>query len=315
VRLLLDLGRVAEACAVGEDYMALCRREGLMAAQGLQLGLAHAHALALRGDHAEAARLADEMIAGMHAEGASAILFGVAFETRARIALASGDGPGFQRFAELWGRELAQGKNPVLNARHARLLDDARASRSGPPPAHHAAPALIPESADSEYRTVYSRLQECYDRADRARCALTILLQQLESFTGYLYGADPSGVTLLASLPDGSPEAELEDWVARWSSAEIASLTADVDTGDGDEAGSPAVPDRYTDQDGRRFAPIVLYGRSELECRLAAVLATHADQPGQPLVDRELGTRIANQLLEHGDVEGVILEEARTRVR
>ena len=282
---------------------------------GLQLGLAYAHALALRGDHADGARLADDMIAGLQAEGASAVLFGVAFETRARIALASGDGAGYQRFAELCGRELGQVKNPVLNARLARLLDDGRTHRSVPPPAQHAAPALTSESADSEYRTIYSRLHECYDRADRARCALTILLQQLESFAGYLYGADPSGVTLLASLPDGPPEAELESWIARWSSAEIASLTADIDTADGDDVSSSSVPDRYTDQDGRRFAPIVLYGRSELECRLAAVLAIHMDQPGQPLPDRELGTRIANQLLEHSDVEGVILEEARTRVR
>ena len=314
VRLLIDLGRIAEACEVGKDYLALCEREGLMMAQGPQLGLAYAHALALSGDHAEAVRRADEMIALMHAEGASAVLFGVAYETRARIALARGDGPGLLHFAELCGREFGQVKNPVLNARLARLLDDARVSRTAPPSADHVGPALTSGSVDSEYRTIYSRLHECYDRGDRARCALTILLQQLESFAGYLYGADPSGVTLLASLPDGPPEAQLEDWIARWSSAEIASLTADVDTGDGDEA-SPSVPDRYTDQDGRRFAPIVLYGRSALECRLAAVLAMHTDQPGQPLPDRELGTRIANQLLEHGDVEGVILEEVRTRAR
>jgi hypothetical protein len=295
--------------------MALCEREDLMTSQGLQLGLAYAYALALRGDHAEAVRLADGAIASMHAEGASAVLFGVAFETRARIALASGDDAGYQRFAELCGREFGQVKNPVLNARLARLLDDARTSPSVAPRTPHAGPALTSASADSEYHTIYSRLHECYDRADRARCALTMLLQQLESFEGYLYGADPAGVTLLASLPDGPPEAELESWVARWSAAEIASLTAEVDTGDGDDVSSPSIPDRYIDQDGRRFAPIVLYARSELQCRLAAVLAMHMDQPGQPLPDRELGTRIANQLLEHRDVEGVVLEEARTRAR
>jgi hypothetical protein len=39
----------------------------------------------------------------------------------------------------------------------------------------------------------------------------------------------------------------------------------------------------------------------------------HLEQSGQPLLDREIGTRIANQLIEHHDVEGVLLQEARTR--
>ena len=62
-------------------------------------------------------------------------------------------------------------------------------------------------------------------------------------------------------------------------------------------------------------APDLLFARSETECRLAAVLVMRLERASPPRSDRELGTRIANHLLDHGDVEGIVLQEVRTRVR
>ena len=176
--------------------------------------------------------------------------------------------------------------------------------------------ALTTEYTDGEYATIYSRMRECGDRGDRARVALTILLQHLESFAGYLYGVTQEGVTLLAGLPDFQPEPELDDWLQRWAAAEIASLIGEVATSDDDDAqGETSLPNRYTDRDGRRFAPVSLFGKSGFETRLAGVLVMHMARPDHGLRHREVGGRVAIQLLEHGDVEGVAVSEARTQTR
>jgi hypothetical protein len=145
-------------------------------------------------------------------------------------------------------------------------------------------------------------MEECGDRADRARCALTILLQHLESFAGYLYGVSDDGPTLLAGLPDSEPAAELEAWLERWLAASLASDAADA-----------GESDRYTDGDGRQFAAVPLFGRDERDARLAGVLVVHAEHPEHAPRARELSSRIAAQLLEHGDVEGVVVYDDRTQ--
>jgi hypothetical protein len=279
--------------------MLVCEREQLMGAHGLQVGIALAAALAQQGQHGEAARLAEDMIAGLRENGASAVMFGVAYETRARIALAMDDSEAFERFAELCGHEFNRGRNPVLAARFARLLEEARSATGGSiVPGPHLE-ALTSDYSDGEYSTIYSRIEECGDGADRARCALTIMLQHLESFAGYLYGVNADGPTLLAGLPNSESDAELESWLASWLAAEFG--------------GSAPPSDRYRDRDGRRFAAVPLFGGDERETRLAGVLVTHVQDVEPRSRIRELSSRIAAQLLEHGDVEGIALHDEQTQ--
>jgi tRNA A-37 threonylcarbamoyl transferase component Bud32 len=322
VALLSDLGRVEEACAVGRDYLALCQREELdTAVYGVQLGLAVSLALARGGHCEEGVALAERLIADLQRRQARTVMLGFAFETRARIALVMNDPPSFEHFAELCGGVYNLGKNAVLAARLARLLDEARTAKTNSIVPTARLQALTSEHSESEYATVYSRMEECADRADRARCALTILLQDLESFAGYLYGVNADALTLLSGLPEPEPEAGLDDWVRRCAAAEIAAAAGQADatvTGDDAEHSSAALPDRYLDGEGRRFKLILLFGKetggsgdSEAPARLTALLALQV-QGAESLPHGQLLQRLAGELLEHGDVEGVIVQDAGT---
>jgi tetratricopeptide (TPR) repeat protein len=313
ISLLAELGRADEACAVGRAYMTVCARVDLMASHGLQVGFALARALAQSGEYGEAVQLADDMLAGLRAFGASAVMSGVAHEARARIALAMNDAAAFEHFARLCGNDFNRGRNPVLAARFARLLDDARSATTASIIPTPGLAALTSDYTDSEYATIYSRMEECGDRADRARCALTILLQHLESFAGYLYGVNEDGTTLLAGLPDSEPNAELEAWLAGWLAAEIANHAAEADAGNAEPQRSNTSPDGYVDRDGRRFVPVQLFGRDAHEARLVGVLVLHVDLDDYTPRASEIGSRIAAQLLEHGDVAGIVLHDIRTQ--
>src|SRR4249919_3318533 len=165
-------------------------------------------ALSKMGRHDEACRRAETVVATIDQVGTIGFMPGLAYETRARVALAASDFAAFDRYAELCAREYCRFKNPVLAARLARLSAEARAAAGDAIRSTLVLDELSSEVSQSEYQTVVSRMRECSDAGDRARCALTILLQHVESFAGYLYGVSKDGATLLAGLPDATPDAE-----------------------------------------------------------------------------------------------------------
>jgi hypothetical protein len=137
------------------------------------------------------------------------------------------------------------------------------------------------------------------DASDRARCALTILLQHLESFAGYLYGFHGDGVALLAGLPEGTPEPELDAWARRWTHAELGALAGEV-------------PNRHVDREGRVFEAILLLESARDKDNVAAVLVLHVSEAQRVPYDKPLLACMASELLERGDVTGVVLEQTGT---
>jgi hypothetical protein len=208
------------------------------------------------------------------------------------------DGPALERFARLCGDELGKAHNPALSARFARLLDEARN--------HDVAPASLPPeihglvsggATDTDYETVESRMRECLDDEDRARCALTMLLQQAESFAGYLYGIKEGGVVLLAGLPERSPEPGLSEWLQQLAAIELTSDGDVIATGEADTCTQDAAPSRYVDGEGRAFEPMWLVAREQPGQRVpVAVLAYHVVPGPRSLPDRGLLAHIAEQL-------------------
>ncbi|HEY2735019.1 MAG TPA: hypothetical protein VGI70_13580, partial [Polyangiales bacterium] len=165
---------------------------------------------------------------------------------------------------------------------------------------------------------------ECLDRADRARCSLTILLQSAESFEGYLYGADGDALIALAGLPNLDAEPGLTDWLSTWVTAEETAERDDAaDTIDRAERATESsvtgteesetfaprhgVPSRYVDAEGRHFEAILLVGRRDERRAIAGVLALQLTGRAQPRPPSDLLSEIASHLLDQGDVSGAAL--------
>jgi hypothetical protein len=149
---------------------------------------------------------------------------------------------------------------------------------------------------------------ECVDEYDRARCALTMLLQSSDSFAGYLYGVSDDALTLLAGLPDVQAEEGLTHWAESCLEAEIVSQASATATADGeDEDQNPTPAMRYTDAEGRYFEPIFLVAKHDGEQRIAAVLVMQINPGPRTMPDKDLLAEIADVLFEHGDVRGAVL--------
>jgi hypothetical protein len=333
VQLLCDLGRTDEAVERGLSYVERCEQKDLSPTAHVT-HVATAVALARAGQYPAAVRMVEgviEIAVGLNQGG---VCIGSMYEARARIAALMQDREAFQLYADRCAEAYQQGKNANLAAKLVRLFEDARAA--DPTTADSSIPlrtSLSQPPGDSEYATLHSRMLECVDESDRARCALTILLQGLDSFAGYLYGINEHDHVLLASLPEDEIDSELEGWFEQLLTEELGepnradvtrrrSRPSDHDDDDPDvtRRGRPGrdhsqTSFRYTDPRGRVFEPMFLIKHDGPQQLLAAVLIHHVGRGAGKRPSREVQDELVDQLLEHGDVTGVPLALTNTQTR
>jgi hypothetical protein len=329
VRIVRGLDDTQAALSHAERYIAICDREQLSTCDRT-LRMELALTLARVGQHEPALKTIDPLIATAESMGSTGLALGVFYEARARIAIAMGDRASFESSSAQCAREYKKGRNSALSAKFARLLEDGR--RQGLVEGDPASGTIEPlgSSPETEYNTVSNRIIECVDGPDRARCALTMLLQSTDTYVGYLYGVEASELTPLAGLPELRAEESLECWLQHWVRAEQelasqAPVTLGTATmsepppllgeNDSETQGTCSLDGEsrnevsayYSDLEGRRFKAVLLVGQLETERRIAAVLALQvmSRQYGRP--SDQLLSRIADQLLENRDVEGVLL--------
>jgi hypothetical protein len=323
VSLSAQLGRVSEAVEQARHYLALGAQHAL---QSPDLPLRAALVLAQAGACDQAVQVLAPLLAESDEQGRVGLAAGSLYEARARIALAAGDAEAFDGSLKRCAAEYEKSKNPALLAQATALLDEAKQRGLV---ANEAADAirqsLQPPAAESEYDTLHSRMAECVDRADRARCALTLLMQDSVSNLGYLYGCSAEHeLTLLAALPDPPTGPDVAAWLERYVRAWVAAraaretsatASADLDTRAEDTStasqsvsttqsgaalGESRVSSTYVDADGKHLQAVLLVD-SQTD-RLAAVLVLEII-PRRPFgIAQQRVAAIARQLLEHDDV-------------
>jgi tRNA A-37 threonylcarbamoyl transferase component Bud32 len=316
VEVLNELGRGAEAIALARRYLAIQAREELTTPDHA-LHVAAAYALARGGEHAEALALLQVALDAGERGGQLGLALGVMYEARARIAIWMNDRAAFETFSERCAAQFSHAKNAALGGRIERLLEEAHKQdlELGPlelaPEAHG---LIVSGRINTEREIIYSRMRECLDDADRARCALSLLLQGTDSSAGYLYGVGDTRIELLAALPEAAHDerhdAAMQRWLSRCVEAELSIDARATGSGTGTEDQEEAelgVNARFVDEDGRTFEAILLVAQEGVQPRIAAVLALHVRAGARSIPPREIRTEIAEQLLEHGDVEGVAL--------
>jgi hypothetical protein len=299
VRVLDALGRHADATRAAEEYLRSCERHGLLPA-GHPLFLAAALAFA-REQPERAAQLIDAAIERAVSEGRRGLALGVIYEARARLALRANDRSSFERYTELCAKEFSRADNPALSAKLTRLLDEARQQGVLTMRPTTANAEVVVSETDSGFATVESKMRECVDGHERARCALTLLLHNMQSLAGYLYAVSERGVELLGGLPDGAVSPALDAWVRARVYAELSEDALATDDGDD---GMAEVGSRFAD--GNRAFELVLLATLVTGGQRVAAAFVHQVTNGPRLVlPRALVAQVAKQLLDHGDSEGV----------
>ena len=311
-RLLCSSGQPEAAVARARDFLQRAREAHMPVADLL---LETALAYGKLGDFEPALRAIDEAILTAEGQRRVGLALGMFYETRARIAVWMGDGASFELFTERTRREYQRAHNPDLSARLMGLLQEARERGLLPNAAALRALSLPPlSSSESELETVHSRIAECMDRVDRARCALTLLMQGTYSSVGQLFGVH-EGLQLepLASLPNPVEDPGITSWITRYAQSwlQAAEEDATVDHADNAlETRSDTAEDtgksehRYRDREGRTLELALLVAAAGDERVLTGVLVVVVDSHSNSLPSHQLCKGVAQALLEHGDCRG-----------
>jgi len=156
-------------------------------------------------------------------------------------------------------------------------------------------------STGGEYETVQSRMLECVDRDDRARCALTLLLQSTESACGYLFGLRGTQPILLAALPDVPVDPGMSHWIEDCVQNTFGDADSMTKERSSDETRSVSML-RYTDAEGRGLEPVFLFGPQSSDRQVVAVLVLHLSADQRTLPSRRMLNDLASELMAHGDL-------------
>jgi tetratricopeptide (TPR) repeat protein len=321
VSLLSQLGREPEAVMLGRHYLKLCDEQEL---SPLELSIAVAEVLARMGEHVEAAQALEPRLRDVEQFGCGGFTAGKAYEMRARIALAARDRAAFEHHIECCAREYEKAHNPALASRVEALLEQAREHDVTLPRAAQILGSLRPQPQANEVDTLHSRIQECVDKSDRGRCALTLLLQNAASSMGYLYALQHDRkLELIAALPDAPLDSGIVGWVhaqaEHWlreadrtqtqheletlteheTQSQTGELTESV-TATGGLADNEDPMQRYHDVDGHALETLMLVDGEVL----AAVLVVECIHRQRVYVKPRISAVIARELLAHGDAMG-----------
>jgi hypothetical protein len=192
IRTLDELGRSAEAVAIGTRYLELAHAVELGFGVSLvALPLAVAEARQARPD---AALHADRVIEYFKNLGTTGLNLVLAYEARAKVAIAQDDRVSCARYMTLLEQACAQGGEEVTSAKLHKLRREAERRQLAdllPSLAH--APATV-------HTQLKSQLQSCDGPLERAQLELSLLAQHSGAKEGFLYRVTEAGPHWIAAL-------------------------------------------------------------------------------------------------------------------
>jgi hypothetical protein len=309
VQVLNQLDRAGEALELGSEYLAIADRHDLRSARdGLTRVLADSYTLA--GKLEEAAQMADEHLEALAGMGGRGIQLALAYETRARVAIAMHDETGVRRFAELCAQEYKGGRNIALSAKYRGLMREAEAAGVALTTGmqHAADLTALPSQMDAGH-TLRSRLLTAVGSVEGAVQALRFLIESHGAVAGYLFAAPDRQLELLAAIPEEPPEVALvqalELRVATQALEPLLALSvsggdADLDDvtgfdmGAGFDGATKFVPPPEPVGDG--FEPVLLFANQQL----VAVAALRYESQSRPVVPADVLEAFASALIQHG---------------
>jgi hypothetical protein len=196
VRILVIANRNEEAKAAGLAYLEEADRRGIGYEQNY-IRMPLAVAFARLGEGAEAVAHADGVIASFAALGTTGLNMGLAYETRARVALSLSSEAEFQKYLSLCGTRYGATAGP-LAARYERLVRDARLIGTvAIEPKASGFETLSP--ADTTTR-IAERLDRAQDPRERAQRVLELLLENSGAAEGFLLGIQGNELVLKARI-------------------------------------------------------------------------------------------------------------------
>jgi tetratricopeptide (TPR) repeat protein len=301
LRVLFELGRLSEARARGEEYLAIAERRQLGYVRNyvrMPLSLVHA----ALDEHDIAARLAQTTIDEFCALGITGLNLMLAYETRARVAVRARDQRTFEQYSELCAQLISASTARTLLASYERIMHEAR--RAGLSVSAAVADAAEIEICSSVSTLVSSMLESCSNRLDRARASLDLLVRTSGSRGGLLYSVGPEGPVLSAQAGELEASPELDTLVREYLQSEMereSETLEDAEPATQAEPNSPA----WNGPRGERLQPVLLCHNVDAGCAVTGLAVLQPSSkfrnPGQ------LATELSRAAVGAGDAQQLLL--------
>jgi hypothetical protein len=299
VRALDDAGRGADAVRWGEQYVAEAAAAELgFCTHYILLPLCVAQAKLL---HPQAVANTEHIIAQLRESGATGLIIGLAYEARARVALAMSDQAAYDEYSALCNEVFAQAGNPALSARYQRLKRDAQRRQlvTVPPPMDATRRAVVSNTV------LKARLQSCDSAEARAQAALTLLAEHSGASEGFLYLVRDDLPHWAASLGSRvAPSEALHAMVREYVAAETQGR--DVTTGAATEVD---VRTDWTALGEALYRPVLLSHYTGDDYAITGI-AVFAISPGQSFVyPSDVAASLSRMAAEAGDAMPIVVHE------
>ena len=292
---LHELGRDREALELGERYLAAAEQSELgYLINYIKMPICLIWAALER--HSEAAIVAEGVVGEFQKLGATGLNLGLAYETRARVALAAGDSVGFERYAELVRETFQPTNNSTLAARVHKLMRDWQGITTG-------------ERTRTEERrgsiSALSTLDTCQTSQERAQRALACLADASGATGGYLFLLAETGTACVAQMTDHEPPPAIRALVEEY----LAEQSREWDTRTGSLLGSTSLigDGWHVDSEFGVYRPVLLsHSVAEgIAITGVAVLAVAAQTPFVP--PGRLATELSRRVANIGDVSSLLV--------
>jgi hypothetical protein len=222
---------------------------------------------------------------------------------RARIALAVGDRDGFEQWAERFADFSKAAENPAIRGQYERLIR--LGSRTG---VHEQAFPTTPDTECSSIAdrftsaTLKARLDHCIDRTERARLALSLVLQACDANRGHLFGVRQGTLQHLGSFPEPDAPPTLQPVLAELLEQERggdgATVIADEPAADSSAPDSP-----YSRVAELGFNAQVLLANRTGEPAIVGIVVVEQEPGKTTYVPAQVAEGVADALAEQGDVD------------
>jgi hypothetical protein len=304
VRILLELARPEAAKSAGEAYLAAAQHEQLGSGCDY-IEMALALALAALGDTAAAATHAEAAVQHFEGFGCRGIHLVLAYDTRARVALAAREMGVYARYAGLCADQCAAANSRVLNAKYERLKRVALAAEVRTQQPSLDAASSTTALTGSQLTSMLVGFNLPYDRAQRA---LELLMRQSGAVEGFLYLLGPQGHHVAAQVAAHAPSPQLEAFVDDYLDAQLDEAEMNTCSQETVLETSMSPGAVWVDDQGRAHHAILLSHQNR-DGGVITGMAVAVLRKGQPFVQAaSLAAHVSRLLEEAGDVKPVALE-------
>ncbi|MBN1652718.1 MAG: protein kinase [Deltaproteobacteria bacterium] len=296
---LFDLKRLPEARAIGEKELRIAEQIGLkFYATPIRLSLALIQAAL--GDSEQAVENSQAVIDTYLALGTTGVALGIAYETRAGVAILLKDDPSFRTFSRLCAEQYKAGNYPALVAKYDKLMHQARqAGLALEDDAENQ--ARIETKLQKKYSDIVcSVMTDCKGREERAQRALELLVNASNSAGGYLYLVRQGGPELCARVGNQPPPAQMDTSARSYIEAECGQMgNATVTVADLIEHTSEEVV--WSGSRDETFQPVLIGHNSEEGYAITGLAVLRIDPDREFNLPAEAIIAMSKSFLESGD--------------